>query len=355
MSKKMRNTIITGSIILSIAAAGGGIWLFRSQKEEISGSATSTTEAAVPIEVDSTGSTERYPENTESLVSSIRETASTIASSDPAVLSTTENETDTTQEPSEKELPEGKTIAASDDQTPVTAVSKETNKPVTLTEAAKKETSAKATTPTESTTEAPKETITAVKPSNESSKKNPTEKPAADSPGKTETPTTETVAAKKPSTGKASTEKPSAESSSTEKPSTEKASSEKASSEKTATEQPSTEKPKCAHTWIWKTHTETKVIPAVTHQVPIYNDGWDEAVKVRKILCTSCQKLYEDLDDYYDHDFCFGSFGHKTVIDHYIHHEPELLDYDTIVDEPEHEETITVKDYEYCSICGVKK
>ena len=30
-------------------------------------------------------------------------------------------------------------------------------------------------------------------------------------------------------------------------------------------------------------------------------------------------------------------------------------DYDTIVDKPEHEETVTVKDYEFCSICGVKK
>ncbi|MBQ9871006.1 MAG: hypothetical protein IJM27_03665 [Eubacterium sp.] len=116
-----------------------------------------------------------------------------------------------------------------------------------------------------------------------------------------------------------------------------------------------TVKPKCNHNWVWKTHTETKFIPAKTHDVPVYDDGWDEAVTVQKIYCSSCQNIYEDLDDYYDHDFCFGSFGHMTVIDHYIHHEPELLFIDTILDEPAHNETITVNDYEYCSRCGEKK
>lgn len=123
---------------------------------------------------------------------------------------------------------------------------------------------------------------------------------------------------------------------------------------KTATEQ-TAEVPACKHSWTWATHTETKYVPEVSHKVPIYNDGWDEAVTVRKIYCSECHKIYEDLDDYYDHDFCFGSFGHKTVTDHYIHHEPELLYYDTIVDEPEHNETVTIKDYQYCSLCGERK
>ena len=87
----------------------------------------------------------------------------------------------------------------------------------------------------------------------------------------------------------------------------------------------------------------------------MYNDGWDEAVKVRKILCPCCNTIYEDLADYNNRDLCYGNFGHITVVDHYIHHDPELLYYDTIVDEPEHEETVTVKDYQYCSICGERK
>ena len=122
-----------------------------------------------------------------------------------------------------------------------------------------------------------------------------------------------------------------------------------------STKEPSTEVTKCKHTWVWATHTETKTIPEVCHEEPVYNDGWDEAVTVRKIYCSECQNIYEDLDDYYDHDFCFGSFGHMTVVDHYIHHDPELLYYDTIVDQPAREETVTVKDYQYCSLCGARK
>lgn len=120
------------------------------------------------------------------------------------------------------------------------------------------------------------------------------------------------------------------------------------------TEKP-TETQECKHIWVWSTHTETVVIPEVSHEEPVYNDGWDEAITVRKIYCSECQNIYEDLDDYYDHDFCFGSFGHMTVVDHYVHHEPELLYYDTIVDEPERRECVIVKDYEYCSICNKHK
>ena len=111
----------------------------------------------------------------------------------------------------------------------------------------------------------------------------------------------------------------------------------------------------CKHSWVWATHTETVVIPEVSHEEPVYNDGWDEAITVRKIYCSECQNIYEDLDDYYDHDFCFGSFGHMTVVDHYVHHEPELLYYDTVVDEPGRVDEITIKDYEYCSLCGKHK
>ena len=124
-------------------------------------------------------------------------------------------------------------------------------------------------------------------------------------------------------------------------------------SEKTT--EKTTEAPKCNHNWVWSTHTETKTIPAVTHDVPVYDDGWDEGVTVQKVYCSECEKIYDTSEDYYAYDKCHGSSGLITVIDHYIHHEPELLFYDTIVDEPAHEETVTVKDYQYCSICGERK
>ena len=121
------------------------------------------------------------------------------------------------------------------------------------------------------------------------------------------------------------------------------------------TTESTTEAPKCSHNWVWATHTETKTIPAVTHDVPVYDDGWDEGVTVQKVYCSECEKTYDTSEDYYAYDKCHGSSGLITVIDHYIHHEPELLFYDTIVDVPAHEETITVKDYQYCSICGERK
>jgi len=116
-----------------------------------------------------------------------------------------------------------------------------------------------------------------------------------------------------------------------------------------------TETPSCSHKWVWATHTETKTIPAVTHQEPVYDDGWDEAITVQKIFCPYCETIYEDLNDYHSNDSCRGNFGHITVIDHYIHHEPELLFYDTITDVPEHEEIVTINDYQYCSLCGERK
>ena len=124
-------------------------------------------------------------------------------------------------------------------------------------------------------------------------------------------------------------------------------------SEKTT--EKTTEAPKCNHNWVWSTHTETKTISAITHDVPVYDDGWDEGVTVQKVYCSECEKTYDTSEDYYAYDRCHGSSGLITVIDHYIHHEPELLFYDTIVDVPAHEETITVKDYQYCSICGERK
>lgn len=121
-----------------------------------------------------------------------------------------------------------------------------------------------------------------------------------------------------------------------------------------ATEKP-TETPSCSHKWIWATHTETKTIPAITHQEPVYDDGWDEGITVQKVYCSECEGLYDTSEDFYKYDKCHGNSGLITVIDHYIHHEPELLFYDTITDVPEHKETVTINDYQYCSLCGELK
>lgn len=126
----------------------------------------------------------------------------------------------------------------------------------------------------------------------------------------------------------------------------------------TKTEKPAekkTEAPKCNHTWVWATHTETKTIPEVCHDVPVYDDGWDEPVYAQKVYCSECESLYDSSEDFYAKDHCHGNSGLITVVDHYIHHEPEILYYDTIVDQPERQETVTVKDYQYCSICGERK
>ncbi len=126
----------------------------------------------------------------------------------------------------------------------------------------------------------------------------------------------------------------------------------------TKTEKPAekkTEAPKCKHTWVWATHTETKTIPEVCHDVPVYDDGWDEPVYAQKVYCSECESLYDSSEAFYAKDHCHGNSGLITVVDHYIHHEPEILYYDTIVDQPERQETVTVKDYQYCSICGERK
>ena len=126
----------------------------------------------------------------------------------------------------------------------------------------------------------------------------------------------------------------------------------------TKTEKPTekkTEAPKCNHTWVWATHTETKTIPEVCHDVPVYDDGWDEPVYAQKVYCSECESLYDSSEAFYAKDHCHGNSGLITVVDHYIHHEPEILYYDTIVDQPERQETVTVKDYQYCSICGERK
>jgi hypothetical protein len=107
----------------------------------------------------------------------------------------------------------------------------------------------------------------------------------------------------------------------------------------------------CSHDWVWKTHTVHH--DAVTHTENHYGEAWDEAVYVQKVMCGHCKAVYENDADYHARDNCGGSYGHVDVVDHYIHHEPELLWSEEIVDKEAYDEE--VKDYQYCSKCGQKK
>ena len=112
------------------------------------------------------------------------------------------------------------------------------------------------------------------------------------------------------------------------------------------------------HTWIWKTHTEIIHHDAVTHEEPVYGQGWTEYIYAKKYHCSSCGKLYDSPEEYDEHvkkQSCHGSSSEQDVIIDTIEHEPEIIDYDTIIDEPAWDETVEVKDYQYCSECGEKK
>lgn len=116
-----------------------------------------------------------------------------------------------------------------------------------------------------------------------------------------------------------------------------------------------TEAPVCSHLWVWKTHTEEVWVDPVTHQEPVYDEGWTEYFYVDKVYCGACHKYYDSIEDYQNNDYCYGGWSIKKVLDHTVEHEPEILYWDTITDVPGHYEEIEVKDYQYCSKCGVRK
>ena len=93
----------------------------------------------------------------------------------------------------------------------------------------------------------------------------------------------------------------------------------------------------------------------VTHQEPVYDEGWTEYFYVEKVHCGACGKYYDSIDDYNNNDFCLGGWSIRKVLDHTVEHEPRLLGYDDVIDVPGHYEEVEVKDYEYCSKCGVRK
>ena len=109
------------------------------------------------------------------------------------------------------------------------------------------------------------------------------------------------------------------------------------------------------HKWIWKTHTETVHHDAVTHTEYIYDDGWTEYIYERKCHCGVCGKFYDSYEEYCLMDPCLGSYGMQDVLVDTIEHEPQIIDSYEYIDKPAWDEEVVVKDYEYCSECGVRK
>lgn len=111
------------------------------------------------------------------------------------------------------------------------------------------------------------------------------------------------------------------------------------------------------HTWVWKTHTEIIHHDAVTHEEPVYDEGWTEYIYETKYHCGECGTFYDTRQLLRDHqnESGHGSWGTQKVLVDTIEHEPEILYYDTIIDIPAWDEYIEVKDYQYCSECGAKK
>lgn len=352
MSKRRKIILTISSITLTISLTLGGIWYARDHQriETVSDSDTTVLSQNESGITNVSPSTDLQTEATE-IASSITEIhTATEAPEFPSEISV-----ETTASPA---VPE---VVASESVRQEGIVAKATKQfPVKTAETQKKETSITKKDPVVSSEATTKKEEASQKEADNPSRNEeviPKQSVKSDNKKTSSTPT------KSEEPSKEAKNKPNedcaAKSSVTDPPATDPPASnstEKITEKPTeAVTEKSTEAPKCKHNWVWKTHIETKTIPAKTHDVPVYDDGWDEAVTVRKIYCSSCKNIYDDLDDYYEHDFCFGSFGHMTVIDHYIHHEPELLFIDTIVDEPERKETVTVNDYQYCSLCGEHK
>ena len=116
------------------------------------------------------------------------------------------------------------------------------------------------------------------------------------------------------------------------------------------------EEPKaCTHNWVWKTSTKTVHHDAVTgtYEKCVEAD-WTEYFYVQKYYCGACKKYYDSWDDYDKKDKCYGGWSLKDVLDHTVDH-PAKYQTVTYEKEPAWDETVEVKDYQYCSKCGVKK
>ena len=63
--------------------------------------------------------------------------------------------------------------------------------------------------------------------------------------------------------------------------------------------------------------------------------------------------MYNSYEDFRAQDSCGGAYSHTDVLDHYEHHDAELLWSETITDKEAWDEE--VNDYQYCSKCGARK
>lgn len=108
----------------------------------------------------------------------------------------------------------------------------------------------------------------------------------------------------------------------------------------------------CVHNWVWATKTVHH--DAVYKSEPKYGEEWDEPVYRDAVQCLECGGIYNSVQDYYNSDTCGSRNTTSTqVIDHYEHHDAEIICYhDVLVSEAYDEEG---NDYQYCSKCGARK
>ena len=98
--------------------------------------------------------------------------------------------------------------------------------------------------------------------------------------------------------------------------------------------------------------TKTVHHDAVTKQEPYYGEEWDEPIYKNAIQCLGCGNIYNTVEEWAAND-PHGGYSTIQVVDHYEHHDPDILGYDTVVVKEAYDET--VNDYQYCSKCGARK
>ena len=107
----------------------------------------------------------------------------------------------------------------------------------------------------------------------------------------------------------------------------------------------------CQHNWVWATKTVHH--DAVTHVEDHWEPAWDEPIYRQGTRCSACGTVYNSYEDFRAQDSCGGAYSHTDVLDHYEHHDAELLWSETITDKEAWDEE--VNDYQYCSKCGARK
>lgn len=115
--------------------------------------------------------------------------------------------------------------------------------------------------------------------------------------------------------------------------------------------QAKTEAPTCSHNWVWQTHIET------VHKSEQYlvSEPWDEPVYENHSFCNGCGT---DLTATYGGASTSGGIGHLDACGAGYHSgnvQVGSIHHDAVYDTDEWDEEVVVKDYQYCSICGVKK